>query len=354
MKLTKQEAREAITAEIEEFLKPLGFTHNRQRRVFDRKQEDCTERYVLIYTDNIEGGSRIEPEAAIRVESVERLFHAASYYSESIQDTSTLVAGVYFLDQKRYKHLLHGVPVSTEKEVGPAAEQLFHAFKDVALPFYERFSTLNAIDAHLNDKPKGKAFTPWSVYERAARGIVVAKLVGRKNYDKLVKTYRKQVKKYESIHLSHFEALVQALENPELIEKARNGEKLPDLSPQRTVETEAKHNKHISPKQDPASGIEMPPVSSSGGTAAYSQLLHEFLVHNLSAREFADRFVRAFERDEKAVGEGEFEVLREVYDLCNDFEPDPVERLSGEVDEAELLDLALEAVRNIDEMNRGK
>ena len=110
-------------------------------------------------------------------------------------------------------------PVKNDVDVQAAAEKLLELFDTKAVPYFERYGSLEAIDHLLNDLPKQE--TPHRGYPmpRAASGLIVAKLVSRPNYLELLETYRSALAKLNGgFYLPQFEALAKSLEK---IERAK-------------------------------------------------------------------------------------------------------------------------------------
>ena len=86
-------------------------------------------------------------------------------------------------------------------------------FRTFALPYFEKFVSLAAIDAELNDKPTERTPNRGSPWLRCSTGLIVAKLVGRPNYQELIDIYTEVVSgNAKGFYLKRFQALVQSLE----------------------------------------------------------------------------------------------------------------------------------------------
>lgn len=161
---------------------------------------------------NGEHGTRISPQVGMRHEAVERIFHLTSGFERKYQaGTPTLGSDVWrLLGEESY------IILSSVDDLPGAIASVLAIFEQYALPYYERFSDLHAVNQVLNENPDTDCPHRIVDYLRAATGVIVAKLTGTAEYDRLVRTYRKQMEGYASgFYLPRYEALVASLDDPE-------------------------------------------------------------------------------------------------------------------------------------------
>jgi hypothetical protein len=104
----------------------------------------------------------------------------------------------------------------SKSEVGIIAEKIVHVFRDFALPYFEQWGALLTIDAELNDKPTERTHHRPLAWGRCSTGIIVAKLVGRSNYDQLAAFYTEvMTQDNKGFYLKRFQALMKTLESVE-------------------------------------------------------------------------------------------------------------------------------------------
>jgi len=85
-------------------------------------------------------------------------------------------------------------------------------FREFAFPYFERWGDLVAIDVELNDKPAERTPHRGIPWERCSKGIIVARLVGRPNYDQLAVFYTEvMTQNSKGFYLKRFQALVKSL-----------------------------------------------------------------------------------------------------------------------------------------------
>lgn len=101
--------------------------------------------------------------------------------------------------------------VSNEDEMIEAVKLTKKYFFEVANPYYLKYGSLESIDKILNEDIDKMSVhcVPWRF--RGPKGIIVAKLVKRSNYDELVKVYSKKMEKTNPEDKKRFRLIVDYL-----------------------------------------------------------------------------------------------------------------------------------------------
>lgn len=87
--------------------------------------------------------------------------------------------------------------------------KVLHEF---AIPYFNKFASVYAIDAELNSRPTERTPNRGFPWLRCSTGIILAKLVGRPDYDTFVKIYSDVLtRSNEGFYLKRFEALLDSL-----------------------------------------------------------------------------------------------------------------------------------------------
>jgi hypothetical protein len=205
----------ALFKYIRRQLVEYGFELNSARDKFTRRHSGITDHFQLVCRD-AKPGYRIQPNVGVRIDPVERIFHQTSGFEPQYQDnTSTIGAPV--------GSLLSGSPRSceflmeSEFQIASITGEIMRIFREVALPYFEHWSSLTAIDAELNDKPAER--TPHRgglAWFRCSTGIIVARLVDRPGYEQLAAFYLDvMIRDNKGFYLKRFEALLKSLESVE-------------------------------------------------------------------------------------------------------------------------------------------
>ena len=199
---------------ILETLKPVlqshGFEYSGKDGIFIRALEGVSHFFYLRFLKS-QGGYEVEPGAGIRIDVVETIFHKVSGVPlEDQRDSASIGIALHRLSGNRAPRVLW---LTAPADVTPAANGLIRVFEDHALPYYEKCSTVEAVDVLLNDEAWENS--PHTVLEwnRAAIGLIAAKLSGRRNFDELVGVYREKLGRISrGFYLARFEKLVTILE----------------------------------------------------------------------------------------------------------------------------------------------
>jgi hypothetical protein len=160
-------------------------------------------------------GYRIQPGVAVRIERVEEIFHQTSGFELKYQkDTPTMGT--------RVGSLLSGSSGACEfllgsaSEIASVTEKLVDVFRKIAVPYFEHWGSLAAIDIELNDKPNERTRHRALAWFRCSTGIIVAKLVNRPEYEQLAAFYADvMTQDNKGFYLSRFQSLLKLLESIE-------------------------------------------------------------------------------------------------------------------------------------------
>jgi hypothetical protein len=183
-----------------------------------------TERYHLML--NFETGYRVSPSVGVRFEEVEKIFHRTSGFDRASQKESPTVG----IDLWRvFGREQYQVTLSDESGLAAAAARIVAIFHEKAEPYFAQFSTLAAVDSAVNDHPGDDCVHRDMAWLRCSTGVIVARLVGRPNYDQLVPLYQEAVRKGSPHLLPKFESLLNDLGNLSNAVKRHNvlGRELP-------------------------------------------------------------------------------------------------------------------------------
>jgi hypothetical protein len=198
--MKKLELKNALLDKLSEMLLPFEFVLVRRMDWFKRKEGSTTLVYQLaFYKSGL--GYTVAPAIAVRLEEVERIFHLVSGYEPQYQKSSSTINPTIEELVKAKAGYEYGL--YTPEDINLVAEKLFDVFKKIALPFLETHSSLASIDGFLNDVPKN-----YTVSLREYRGIIVAKLNKRENYEQLAEIYKHSL---DSYYLADYERLLTIL-----------------------------------------------------------------------------------------------------------------------------------------------
>jgi hypothetical protein len=151
----------------------------------------------------------------VRVEQVESIFHQTSgFESKHQKETPTMGSSIGILQSGDSRSC--ELVLESDSQIALVAEKIADVFREFALPYFERWGSLAAIDAELNGKPAERTHQRPLAWQKCSTGIIVAKLVGRTDYSQLVAVYTEvMTQDNKGFYFKRFQALVKSLESVE-------------------------------------------------------------------------------------------------------------------------------------------
>jgi hypothetical protein len=190
-----------------------GFVQHKSKEWFIKSNQHAIEMFLVTCLD-AKPGIRITPSVAIRINRVEELFHKISRFETKYQkDTPTMGTTLRELLDADTEFDFRFV-VSIAADVPRVVPQLLQLFREHALPYYEGFSSVQVIDWELNSNPTERTMHCGGLpFFRCSKGMIVAKLVGRQNYDELAAIYSDRMSKVQNgFYFQQFQDLLKLLQ----------------------------------------------------------------------------------------------------------------------------------------------
>jgi hypothetical protein len=154
----------------------------------------------------------VNDSVGVRIDRVEAIFHRASGYG-SIARADSVTMGAptrALLGDSAPSHL---AVYESESQVATVADTIVSHFRDLAVPYFERWGSIHAIDAELNAHPTRPSIHRKTAWLRCSTAIIVARLVGRADYELLAAIYTDLMTRDSGgFHLARFENLLTVLE----------------------------------------------------------------------------------------------------------------------------------------------
>jgi hypothetical protein len=212
--ISNTELKKAVLSSLSPELVKCGFSFKLKNNLFIRRRGEVTDQFQLVWLD-AKPGYRIQPNVGVRIEQVEDIFHQTSGFESKYQkDTPTMgnSIGIFLTGDSRDCEFL----LESKSEADSTAEKIAGVFREFALPYFERWGSLTAIDAELNNKRGERTHQRVGAWFRCSTGIIVAKLVGRPDYEQLAAFYAEiMTQDNKGFYLKRFQALVKSLESVE-------------------------------------------------------------------------------------------------------------------------------------------
>lgn len=194
--------------ELSKKLLEYNFILKKASSEFIKKNRGSFLNYSLVFLSRDEGWE-INPTMGIRINSIEEIYHTTSGFEEKYQkSTPTISTSIesFLNDGKEHRFTLE-----EENQINNAVIVFLDIFRNISLPFFEKYSSLKAIDAVLNENPQDTSLT--GAIFKGSKGLILAKLTNRYNYPELVKIYTDQYQQLaDGFYLNDFKKLISILE----------------------------------------------------------------------------------------------------------------------------------------------
>lgn len=215
--MSKALARAELVATLAPRMAARGFPLVKSKQWYQQKQPGLKRIYNLDFINYVD--YVVQPGIRMRIDEMEKIFHRTSGFEKKYQSGHTIGISLmsYVRDHKQFRYDLGDVD-----QVPLVASQIESAFDTVAAPWFEKYSTVAALDALLNTEPDKLSIYYLAEWLRCAFGLIAARLNQRPDYEELAVTYSKAMKRIsKGFYSDRFEALVRDIEDDELIERSR-------------------------------------------------------------------------------------------------------------------------------------
>lgn len=206
-----EKLRDAILGSLTPELTRLGFTFHRMSQRFVKRGSKGVVYFYQILFSHSPPFIRVDVHIAIRLDSVEKIFHRTSGYEKKYQNETPTMGGSLdaITGNPELKMLL-----DLERGAQQAKSLLF---SQTMMTFYEewysRFSQIENIDRELNDAPTRETPNRSMPWLRCSTGIIVAKLSARPDYDSLASVYIQIMQGFSNgFYWPRFEDLLRDIE----------------------------------------------------------------------------------------------------------------------------------------------
>ena len=206
--MTNRELRNALLVALSSELIPYGFVLNKSQAEFTRRAADGWHKFQLIFLMR-SNGWEINLGLLIRKNLVESIYHQASYFEPKYHKTTPTVGlSVETLINDGQEHRFQ---LRTISDLTPCFEGILNLFNQVAIPFFAKYNSIEALDREVNVENRSSIFS-W--INQGSIGVILAKLVGNPKYVSLKKKYHSHYKKLsDGFYLPEYEGVVNALES---------------------------------------------------------------------------------------------------------------------------------------------
>jgi hypothetical protein len=233
-KMKFSDLKSGILESLRPELAKHGFSLSAKHGRFVRKHGEISDDFTLVCRDD-KPGCKVEPHVAVRIERVEEIYHQTSWFRPEHRKNTCTVGGSVGELSNRPSHRLEFL-TTQESGISRVVEGVLKVFQDFALPYFEQYGSLRAIDHELNDDPAKRTRQRALATFRCSTGMIVAKLLARADYDQLASFYLQVMKTdNDGFYLKYFKALLESLKDVEPLTTAEIDSlavrRLPPLKP---------------------------------------------------------------------------------------------------------------------------
>jgi hypothetical protein len=211
--MNKQEIKNTFQSLVSNDLLKYGFKLNKQTSIFTRKTSYGWDKFQLNFL-NRSNGWDIDFGMLIRLNEIEKIYHVGSYFEEKYHSTTSTIAidiGTYLNDEDSYRIFL-----DEDSELDEFYTMTVRLFKEVALPFFEKYNSIQELDNAINVE-EGKSIFSGYKYE-GNLGIILAKLANNSKFDFFENKYRNYYKEFcEGFYLKEYEDVLKAVKDFALV-----------------------------------------------------------------------------------------------------------------------------------------
>jgi len=169
---------------LESKIKDFGFQLNKTQAEFINKNKFGWFKFQIVFL-KIDEGWELKPSLLIRCNTIENIYHEISEFETKYQEgTPTIGSSIedYLNDNVSYRYRL-----TDENQINSIAQQLYILFITIALPFFDKYNTIEKIDKVLNNNMHDTSLT--GAIFKGAKALITAKLTNRANYQELENYY---------------------------------------------------------------------------------------------------------------------------------------------------------------------
>lgn len=211
MGITQKDTLEGLFKRLTGPFGERGFTLLKTRKRFWKPKSEFVPIIGFTVLSRSEQSVLIRPQMAIRVEAIENIINklvpTASWVNPKHTVTMGEELGRIAGDAHRWEALLQ-----SDKDLDAATSTVLEAFEKQAVPLFEKFNNLQAIDDHINGNPSEPAQLCRHTQHRSQAGIVLARLLKRQDIPELIKIYGDDLKRIRLSFYEDFEKFLVALD----------------------------------------------------------------------------------------------------------------------------------------------
>lgn len=192
---SSKDIKEEIAIKLNKKLQEFGFVYKKSNNEFVCVKENCSLIFNVLQTAWTAHYS-LSVRLYISNKEVEKVYEKVFGKSHKLTIGNTIERISKSPDGRIVVNGNMAILLMQDEDIDASVETLERYYNDIAMPYFEKYQTLDAIDNIMNNPPFEycPAHVGGSFSERCMKGLIVARLVNNPRYEELVKTYDEAIK----------------------------------------------------------------------------------------------------------------------------------------------------------------
>lgn len=195
-----KEIKDKIAFLLGGYLTPDGYTYEKGKNEFVSNSGDFLSFFNMLLSSGSDHYS-ISVRLYISQKEIEKIYEQVLGKSHGLTMGNTIERICKSPDGKEVYNGDMSILLFQTEDVEAAIESLRGYYNDIAKSYYHQYQSLDAIDQIFNNPPFDycPAHVGGSFEDRCIKGLIVARLVGNKKYEELVRIYNEAIKETMNI-----------------------------------------------------------------------------------------------------------------------------------------------------------
>lgn len=208
MNMRNYELKENLLTKLESVLPQYSYKLKKSSDEFVHKNKEGWFKFQLIFLER-DNDWEINLGMLIRIDKVENIYHKGSYFEPKYHKTTPTIGITvenYINDGAEYRFDLIKLD-----DIEICFHGIVKLFKEVALPFFEKYKSIEVIEHAINVKEGHSLFS--GIKYEGNLGIILAKLVNNPDYEFFKAKYLKYyTEDYDGFYLEEFQNILKVLD----------------------------------------------------------------------------------------------------------------------------------------------
>lgn len=205
-----QELKDKFYTELAGVFISDGFKYLKSKGRFERLDEGIRYSYAFIFHSRTNEVA-IESFIYIEHQETERIYKKATGHTTSSTIGNEVGKIIRNPDGLMKDFQSMDLIIETSKDLIKAIDQVVRVFYEVAIPYYNTFNSLDAIDRVLNDEPDTISVHANAQFFRVPKGLITAHLRDRQDLETLLAKYDEKMNGVSDLFQDRYESIKEHL-----------------------------------------------------------------------------------------------------------------------------------------------